>query len=70
MADISKCFGLGCNQREKCYRYTAPNNEHWQSYAAFDAAGVYPCADFWPNDDRVTPNTKRTQDAENSGKGE
>ena len=40
MADIQKCLGetgmgeniIICMVREKCYRYTAPANELWQSY--------------------------------------
>lgn len=36
MTDITKCTGEKgkeiCKQREKCYRYTAPDNQHWQSY--------------------------------------
>lgn len=32
MADISKCEGNGCPLKEKCYRFTAPKNEEWQSW--------------------------------------
>lgn len=28
MPDISKCNGLSCGERDKCYRFTAPANEH------------------------------------------
>jgi hypothetical protein len=31
MADITMCSGKGCNRSDKCYRHTAPYNEHWQS---------------------------------------
>ena len=32
MADISKCEGIGCPHREKCYRFTAPADEYLQAY--------------------------------------
>ena len=32
MSDISKCNGFDCPLRNKCYRFTAIANEHWQSY--------------------------------------
>lgn len=31
MSDITKCTGIDCPLREKCYRYTAPEG-NWQSY--------------------------------------
>ena len=32
MADITKCRGDGCKNKERCYRYTATSNEYRQSY--------------------------------------
>jgi hypothetical protein len=32
MIDITICSGKNCPVREKCYRYTAPPNEYWQSF--------------------------------------
>lgn len=32
MADISKCKGTNCPHKEKCYRFTAPSNDLWQSH--------------------------------------
>lgn len=32
MSDITKCHGFDCPVKEKCRRYTALANEHWQSY--------------------------------------
>lgn len=32
MADITKCEGLDCPLKEKCYRFTAKANEYRQSY--------------------------------------
>lgn len=34
MADITKCKGIGCPIRDKCYRFTAPEGR-WQSYSNF-----------------------------------
>lgn len=35
MSDISKCGGTGCKIKDRCYRYTAPSNPHWQAWAPF-----------------------------------
>jgi hypothetical protein len=32
MADITVCPGTDCPVKEKCYRFTAPRSELWQSY--------------------------------------
>ena len=32
MPDISMCSGQDCPLKEKCYRYTAPKSEFWQSW--------------------------------------
>lgn len=34
MTDITKCTGVGCRQRDKCYRFLAHHNPLWQSYFA------------------------------------
>ena len=34
MADITKCKGIDCPIRDKCYRFTAPDGR-WQSYSNF-----------------------------------
>lgn len=47
MADISKCSGDGCKDKERCYRYTAPDG-FWQSYfktPPIDHNGE--CGYFW-----------------------
>lgn len=36
MADISKCNSNTCPLRMACYRFTAPVNEHRQSYTTFN----------------------------------
>jgi hypothetical protein len=48
MADITKCSGENCYQKDKCYRYIAPDGI-WQSWADF-RQGILPkdpCPDFW-----------------------
>jgi hypothetical protein len=30
--DIRMCRGTNCPVREKCYRFTAPPSEYWQSF--------------------------------------
>jgi len=35
MADISKCKDEACPSKLKCYRFTAPSNDYWQSYGSF-----------------------------------
>lgn len=32
MADITKCVGTDCSQKESCYRYTAPVSDFRQSW--------------------------------------
>lgn len=36
MTDITKCKGEQCSIKDTCYRYTAPSESRYQSYAAFD----------------------------------
>jgi len=54
MSDITKCWGTSassyytiCPKREDCYRYKAPENEHWQSFAYFKFEGDS-CPEFIP----------------------
>lgn len=47
MADISKCNGVNCPIKEKCYRYTAPDS-FWQVYADFEYDNE--CDYFWDYD--------------------
>jgi len=50
MADISKCSGVGCPKKEKCYRYTAPGS-YYQSYFTYPPMevikGKWSCGYFW-----------------------
>ena len=53
MADITMCNGTGCQVKDACYRYTAPVNEHRQSYFIdmplyYDHdTGMESCDHFW-----------------------
>jgi hypothetical protein len=65
MSDISKCKGeqatIVCPKRSQCHRYTAPANEHRQSYfmspfkmhidGTFAELSAGDCEKFWPNDE-------------------
>ena len=47
MADISKCQGRNCEKRETCYRFTAQENPHRQSYILSDE-NPKECQNYWP----------------------
>jgi hypothetical protein len=34
MSDITMCEGTNCPHKEKCHRFTAPQNEYYQAYFA------------------------------------
>lgn len=36
MVEISKCANKDCPIKEKCHRWTAKDDEKWQSYAKFE----------------------------------
>lgn len=38
MADITKCANKNCSVKYKCYRFTALDDSHWQSYADFNSS--------------------------------
>lgn len=40
MADITKCANKKCKIKEYCYRYTAIDDNLWQSYAEFSKKKV------------------------------
>lgn len=48
MSDISKCPGLDCPLKEKCYRYTSPSNPKWQSWMGVPDKTGKECPYFWP----------------------
>ena len=56
MADITMCRGDTCPKKEKCYRYTAPKSEYWQSM--FTVTPYDPehnkCPYYWSNNGKPT----------------
>jgi len=51
MSDITKCEDFTCPSREKCYRYTAPANDKYQTYGKFNReADADNCVMFWDNE--------------------
>ena len=52
MADITMCKGEGCLDKDKCYRYTAPKSEYWQSMFVTAPIKDGKCEYFWNNDDK------------------
>jgi hypothetical protein len=52
MADISMCLNKECKKRRQCYRFTAPANESWQTYADFEPDENGECEYFWDNKGR------------------
>jgi hypothetical protein len=61
-SDISKCTGNGCKIKEKCWRFTAPAEPLWQSYAAFDTQPVNKAAEcngFWDITPKKIPVKRR-----------
>jgi len=48
MPDISMCNGLGCEQKDKCYRHTAKPCEFMQShFAEAPKASPTECEYYW-----------------------
>lgn len=46
MTDITKCHGVGCPIKEKCYRYTAKADEY-QSYFVNSPIKDGKCDMYW-----------------------
>jgi len=51
------CVGTDCNEKEKCYRFTATPNEYRQAYFLYVPKGADgKCEEFWSNEGRsVSP---------------
>ena len=47
MADITCCSGQGCDVKDKCYRFTAPKTEFWQSYFCEPPIKDGKCDMYW-----------------------
>lgn len=61
MPDISMCANKTCDKRLTCYRYRARPNEHWQSYANFDAED---CEHYWAIDASDLKNIRTVDELE------
>ena len=55
MSDITKCYGIDCPVRDKCWRYTA-SAERYQSYFTENPSDVindrFTCDVYWGEDGR------------------
>lgn len=52
MADISMCVGTACPIKNECYRHTAQQSPHWQTFftiVPYDHE-TKACEMFWNND--------------------
>ena len=50
MTDITKCQGKTCNRKHACYRHTAEDTPHWQSYFSEDPnTSPDECEMYWDN---------------------
>ena len=49
MADITKCVGTNCPQKESCYRYTAPSSDFLQSWFCECPLKDGECDKYWAN---------------------
>lgn len=48
MPDITMCKGDGCELKNKCYRFKAKPESHWQSFFITPPIRNGNCPDFWP----------------------
>jgi len=48
MSDITKCSGVGCNDRDKCVRFTSTPSEYQSWFTESPLEGV-DCDYFWDN---------------------
>lgn len=46
MADITKCTNETCLSKSTCYRFTAKDNDFWQSYSKFGEENNTKCEDY------------------------
>lgn len=57
MADIAKCPGTRCPQKQSCYRYLAPE-EDWQEYMSPEFDGTE-CEYYWPTKEKKHGKTSK-----------
>jgi len=63
MADITKCTGFECPLRKNCYRFTAKETPHWQSYFLNVPYNFRrkKCPEFWMNKSVVVKKPKKSK---------
>lgn len=49
MADITMCQDNKCENKTRCYRFTAVPNQHWQPYYMMSPRTYKGCTEFWDN---------------------
>jgi hypothetical protein len=67
MPDITMCRNQFCTIKDRCYRWTAEPNPHWQSYAWFkEPSSNEKCLNFFEDVRKnVTDNVEHTQVVDN-----
>lgn len=55
MAYITKCKGIGCKKKHKCYRYTAISHPYWQTYMEWYKDGQDICVGYMSNGGFLSP---------------
>jgi hypothetical protein len=50
MPDTTMCTGEGCEEKQRCYRFRAPADPHWQSYFEKPPVKNGECDYFWDID--------------------
>jgi len=59
MPDITMCKGTGCELKDKCYRFKAKPDKHWQSYFVNPPIKDGNCVNFWLDDTPSKPRKER-----------
>lgn len=52
MADITMCEDSTCKKHNRCYRFTAPKNQYWQSVFTMSPRKDKTCEYFWDNNNK------------------
>lgn len=58
MPDISMCTGIGCKDKDECYRHTAKHTPEWQTFFTEPPGTDKNCGYFWKDD---TPKLNETR---------
>lgn len=57
MADIAKCFGVGCPIKDTCRRYLVPSQERGQSYLSEVPYDNGECEYYWETNNKENEKT-------------